>query len=508
MVTGTDVAVAATHPLYDAQTQNWQFVADFYAGTQAVKDKGTTYLPATAGHVLDGITTATDVGMVNYIRYKEFAVVPDYVREAVESMQGYLHRKPATFELPDAMKYMLEKATPSGDSLQMLLALITEQQLKSGRVGLLLDLPLQGSVSQLPYIALYNGDTILNWDSGVTFGKGNENLNLVVLNESNYRREGFNWKYEYNFRVLVLGDMEANEPGEAAYRVGVFGADDNLNNIQFVEPSYKGERLSEIPFVFVNSSGNKAEPCDPPLLGLTFLVQSIYRGEADYRYGLHLQAQDTLVIVNGQQDEITRVGAGSKIEVQLGGDAKYIGVSSTGLPEQRLALEAQRREAMQKVGLLLTSVGSVESDATLKTKVSSQTITLTSIVTAAATGLQRILRIQAKWMGEDPDKVVVVPNTEFIEVVLAGDELVKLAVAKREGVTLSYESIHALMQKRGLTSMSFADEQQAIAKEPKPEPDPNLPNSTNSPVNQQTNSTAPGLAEARGVKDGTSDSRR
>src|SRR5574337_1294012 len=201
---------------------------------------------------------------------------------------------------------------------------------------------------------------IRNWDSGEA-DEGNENLNLVILDESGpVRGADFQWENQTKYRVLVLGKTDTNEAEGAVgvyYKQGVFtnatGGSLTYTEDSMVPPLLRGQPLEQIPFVFVNTKDITSEPDEPPLLGLGRLSLAVYRGEADYRQNLFMQGQDTLVVIGGQsksggaengEAKPLRTGAGSYLEVELGGDAKYIGVNSQGLSEQRQALAADRKQ--------------------------------------------------------------------------------------------------------------------------------------------------------------------
>ena len=382
---------------------------------------------------------------------------------------GLMHQKPATIELPTAMEDLLTRATVSGEGLQMLLRRINEQQIVTGRTGLLLDLPENPDPAKpLPYIALYWAETIINWDEDTSANI--DNLNLVVLNESgSVRTNDFEWKREEKYRVLLLGDPLANESKDdpkAIYNMGVFEKGNTPSATSMESPMLRGKTLDKIPFVFINSKDNVPATDNPPLLGLARLALTIYRGEADYRQCLYMQGQETLVVVGGSKESETRVGAGAKIDVDVNGDAKYIGVSSSGLTEQRMSLENDRKQADTKSGQLVSPGKTIqESGEALKTRLAAQTATLNQIALSGAAGLEYILKIAAEWMGQDPEKVVVTPNTEFADFDLAAEELVKLLTARGLGAPLSLESIHTIMQDRGMTTMQFEDEIEKILDE-------------------------------------------
>ena len=475
------MSLDAKHPLYTRHIADWAMGRDLYAGEGRIKERGQEYLPPTASMRLDGLELGQP-GTAAYEAYRLRAILPDYFKEAVESLVGIMHQKEPTFELPKAMESLKSRATVKGEGLPALLRSINAEQLITGRIGLHLDLPNRPvSGPTLPYIATYTAENIINWDEGATADNINS-LNLVVLNESGKRRgpNGFDWEDVTRYRVLMLGDLLANEPeGSAIYKSGLFevfgkGGLEFTDSVM-IEPKYQGRALGQIPFVFINSRDIVPEPDEPPLLGLARLVLAIYRGEADYRQSLHMQGQDTLVVTGrvqdggempGQSANPLRTGAGALIETDPGGDAKYIGVSSAGLPEQREALHNDRAEAEAKAGRLIAPTQSQqESGTALKTRLTAQTASLNQIALAGAAGLETLLKICAVWIGANPDQVKVVPNLEFADFDYGGQELVQIMTARGMGAPLSKRSIHRLMVDRGLTQMAYEDELDLVAEE-------------------------------------------
>lgn len=429
---------------------------DSYAGEQAIKAKGFDYLPATPGQFLDGLQSG-QIGYHSYIGYKTRACFPSYVTDAVKGMVGVMHHKPPVIELPAAMEPMRERGTLHGESLALLLRRINEAQLMTGRIGLLLDLVPGAS---LPYIVSYSAETITNWDDGARTETAPQTLNLVVLNETEQERNSdFGWENVIQYRVLVLGDPIANET-MGVYQQGVFREQSAFNREALITPAIRGAALDQIPFVFINATDILSEPMMPPLLGLSNVCLAIYRGEADYRQNLFMQAQDTLVVI-GQTDPAKeyRLGTGGGIEVPVGGDAKFIGVSSQGLPEQRQALENDHKQAAELAGRLMdTTSRAKESGDALRIRVAAQTATLNQIALAGAEGLQTILRQGAQWIGADPAQVIVSPNLDFADAGITPAEFLQLTQAKAAGLPISEETMHSLLKENDYTEKDFAEE--------------------------------------------------
>jgi hypothetical protein len=489
------MALNSKHPAYAAYLHDWQLMRVSYEGERAVKAAGIEYLPPLASHVMDGMA-AGKPGLKSYESYKLRARFPDYVSDAVEMFIGLLHNKPAEINLPAAMEPLRDKVTVDGEGLQALLRRINEQQLVTGRLGLLADLPTNATPETLPYIALYGAEAIGNWDNSEDH-QGVNALDLVVLDETGaVRLPSLEWQEVERYRILRLGTSnpmapateqgthnvdlahteEPDDPtegvGERVYQCAVIeninGAGNSIYSANFLSPTYKGATLDQIPFVFINSKDITPHPDNPPLLGLGRLCMTIYRGEADYRQNLFMQGQDTLVVIGGTQtaDEALRIGAGARVDVDIGGDAKYIGVSSTGLSEVRLSLENDRKEAQTKAGTLISpSAGKQESGDALTTRLAAQTASLGQIADAGACGLENILRIIALWMGCDPKEVEVNPNKEFAPVTMTGQDLTAYMAARTMGAPLSLQSLHGVFVDNGLTHMTYEDELEVIAEE-------------------------------------------
>lgn len=466
------ITANARHPRYVELIGDWTICRDTYRGESRVKSRDQEYLPATSGMIQDGMQADTQLGYQQYQAYKNRAVYHDFMADCVETAIGVMFSKPPTIELPAQLEGMRANASVKGEPLEMLLRRINEQQMVTGRLGLLLDMPAipDPTTGTTPYIVLYNAESIINWDDGSgEFTQSKPRLNLVVLDESAYEREtDFTWAFNQRYRVLYLGSLEANEqPGAVAtYRFAIVESDDaQATSEDFVEALVKGQPITDIPFVFINSKDMVADPDDPPLLGLAMLAIAAYRGEADYRQALFMQAQDTLVTI-GAGEQNFRIGAGGVINLKPGADAKFIGVSADGLSEQREALNNDKMEAAHRAGQLIDARSRpFESGDALQTRMAAQTATLTQIAVTGARALETILKIAAEWVGANPEEVKVRPNLDFKLEGLISRELVEMMTAKQMGAPLSNQSIHAVMQERGLTRFDYEDELELIAKE-------------------------------------------
>jgi hypothetical protein len=493
------MAISSKHPKYIEYATDWDQMNDTYRGERIVKEQGFQYLPATPGMIEDGVTNVNSEGFKSYDAYRKRARFSGIVRDAVEAMLGIMHRKPPVIELPAIMEPLREKATLKNESLEMLLKRINEEQLKTGRCGLLPDLPATPTIQKaVPYLAFYEAKSIINWDAGRRDGVELESLNLVVLEETEpERQDNFEWKEVQKFRVLILGDVQANE-GQgfgATYQQGVFREQENFTQDLMIVPSIRGNTLDKIPFTFINTKDIVSDPDEPPLLDLSNVALSIYRSDADYRQALFMQGQDTLVIIGATDDTNFRTGAGAAICLDIGGDAKFIGVDSSGLSEMRAAIENDMALARQKAGQMINAVSRErESGDALRIRVASETATLNQVAITGAFALQDALRNIAIWLGGNPEEVVVTPNLDFVDDPLTGETLVQYMTAKSLGLPWSLEQIHLHLQKKDLTELDFEEEIAKIEEEEQlsigssnpddlEDGDPNNPDDPNEPAN-------------------------
>lgn len=457
------MSITSTHPLFAKLQRSIEQCRDSYEGEEEIKKKTTTYLPATSGQKADGQGISGTSGDADYSAYLMRAVYPGIYREAVEASIGRMHSKPANIELPASMEDMRNNATLLGESLQDFIRKVNFEQLITGRCGIMADIRKSKGGTVRPILLLYKGETIRNWDDTSELDE-DVTVNFVVLDESTYAlSDDLSWEYKNFYRVLSyvsdnngVARMDING---SVYGTAVVESDSNVLGVDFIKPNITGKPLDEIPFVFVNSSDMSPDPDRPPLMDLSHSCLAIYRNEADYNYNLFMQGQDTLVRIGANDpEEVIRVGAGAKIDVPINGDAKYIGVNSQGLPEQRSNLENRYARALQRAGSFVDSSKARESGEALRLRMAGQSATLPQIAETGCAALERILKIVAKWLGANPDQVKVEPNLEFAKEEFNMESFVKLMQAKGMGAPISRETIHKYLVTQGLTALTYEEE--------------------------------------------------
>jgi hypothetical protein len=459
------MAVESKHPSYTLHQRDWEACRDVYHGQSAVKarDGGKRYLSPTTGQVIDGMVLPTQQGWQNYAAYRDRALLSGFFADAVDTFLGMLWHRPPVLELGPLEAFFGEDrpATSDGETLMQLLRRIHVEQMVTGRLGLLADMPAAEAARPTPYIEMYSAEAIINWDDGAR-ELARRTLNLVVLDESGYvRGPSLEWSAQERYRLLALGDVTLNE-SEGLYRVAVVEQGGSFDPSALTEPTLWGKPLTEVPFVFCGTKSTTTQVDDPPFLALAQAVIALYRMDADYRQYLHMQGQETLLTIGAAEDEVSAVGAGAHINIaNPKGSGMFIGVSGAGLGEMRQALENDRATAAKKAGELLSDNSKQrESGEALAYRVGSKSASILDIAHTSAEALQRMLRLMARWMGSDPaavETIKVIPNERFASPHLVTKDMSDLVQAYVLGAPITLESIHEYNVQHGYTTLTWEE---------------------------------------------------
>lgn len=438
--------VDTKHPDYGDYALEWRMMRHVQEGALTVKRQGDLYLPMPGG-----FAAQSDGGKEMYRSYSGRAEFPDLINPTLQGMAGLIHRREPQIKMPEAMMPLWENATPDGLSLEGLYRRITSEVLLMGRVILLADAASEGS--DLPWIATYNAETLINWSADRTF---------FVLDESGYKRYGFEWRHERAYRELYL------EGG--AYHGRQYG--DDLEPGQPYTPRKRGDgTLQEIPLVIIGPTDLAVEPSVSPLKGVAQSSLAIFRLDADYRHQLFMSGQETFVITGiDNVDQLPKfVGAGVIHGLPLNAKAEYVGPSCKGIEAHRTAILDERTNAVAAGARLLDEGNNTpdrESGKAKSTRYVAEVATLGSISISSAAGLEKALRHIAVMMGEDPETVIVKPNLEFFDTKLSAQEVVNLVQGWQNG-GYSYQTLYENLQRGGVASeeRDFKEERKLVQDE-------------------------------------------
>jgi hypothetical protein len=405
-----------------------------------------------------------------YEAYKLRAQFPDLMAPTVQGMLGIIHHGEAQIEgLEEGspLEDMWEKATPEGLPLETLHKRITEEILTVGRVALLVDLPPEGG--DLPWIAFYKAESLINWS---------ESKNFFVLEEDYRVRNGFSWDGKKRYRILELTDEVyqvevVDEDGRPILQDDETLADQDVQEgiaTSVVVPQVRGGKpLEQIPLVVAGSRDLSLEPDQIPLIGVTRAAYAIYRLDADYRHQLFMSGQETLFYIGLDPKDVPEyVGAGVGIAIPEGGDAKYVGPTGAGIEAHKTAIDDERSVAAE-AGSRMFAVGdkkAAESGEALRIRARAGSATLVSVAQTSAAALETCLRFCAQLVGEDPTKIIVKPNLNFLDTDMTADEANKQVELWMNKV-ISYETLYANLQRGRIASeeRTAEEEQELVAEE-------------------------------------------
>jgi hypothetical protein len=403
---------------------------DTSRGETAIKQGGTSYLPMPGG-----FTAQNDGGVAMYTAYQQRGTFPDIVAPTTLGMIGLIHRKESVIKMPDVMLPLWERATKDGLPLEALHRQITYELVTTGRYALLVDAnPLDQGGSELPYIATYTAEELINWS---------EQHDFYVLDETRWQRDpgAFNWNLQPAWRVLNLDD--------GIYTQTIY--ETRTNYTPNLVPTAKGNMpLDVIPLVIMNCRNLSEKTEDPPLLGVARCAVGIFQLDADYRHQLFMTGQETLFCFNMEAPE--RVGAGVIVNVSSTNskdnhppDARYVGPSGSGIAAHKTAIDDKFQQAAKYGARVFDTIDNKqESGDAKRIRYIAETATLQSIALSSAQGLEKALRYVARMMGlsqDEQDGIVVSPDLSFMSAKMSAADAFQLVQAWQAGA-MSYETLY------------------------------------------------------------------
>jgi hypothetical protein len=434
------------HPDYTDWSSIWTQMRDTSSGEHAVKAGTTKYLPKTQGQEADKVDGNTD-----YLAYLMRCVWYDYLRNTQKDSIGLLHREGAAVSLPPAIDSYATEATDDGDDVNMLLRRINEQQLITGRVGLLLDMV---AGHETPITTIHYAERIVNWD---------EDGKWIVLDESSYVTDVETLNYEWceSYKLLAL-DSHGQYFNKVFTQWSAAYLADPVDGDGSTYPEYRGRRLNVIPFTFVNASTLMRDVEQPPLLPLSNACLSIFRGEADYRQTLFMQGFAVLFLKNFKEDELGRIRIGSGTYISTVGDdadAKFLEVAGRGLGEMRNSQENLKKYSSDLGIELQNGSSAAESGKALSTRLTIRTASLETLAVIAASAVSKQIGYLVEWTGVQGDYSVM-PNLDFIEQNESAEELLKMSQAFKSGA-ITQQDYWSWLRAKDFTKLTFEEFQKA-----------------------------------------------
>jgi len=471
--------VTTEHSAYATAKSRWQRCRDAYEGGDAVRERGTSYLPK-----LDGQSDA------EYAAYKLRADFYGATSRTVDGLAGAVLRKAPAVEVPEGIAPQLADVTSQGVPLEAFAKALVEQDLAVGRAGILVDLPTQERVEARPYWVSYRAEQIINWRSAVRNGR--RVLTLVVLQETDAQVDAADPFVQTDVTQYRVLELKAAAPGgPEAYTVTLYtkspqakpGDDGEWTPGTPVQPKRRGDPLPFIPFVFIGPSGTAEDVEKPPLLDLVDLNLSHYRSSADLERARFFTSSPTPYICGFSGAGVAPASAdnpeghavatpvyriGSSVAWTFQSPDTKVGMleyTGQGLGALREALK-DKQEQMAVLGarLLEAQKADAEAAATVRLRHAGDESVLKKVTMAVDQALTQALRWHVWWAGltVDDDAVTVQLNTDFLGVVISPDLVAKLLLSLQAGEissrTFYWNLTRAELTRPGVTFEQERDE--------------------------------------------------
>lgn len=430
--------VDTTHHEYDAAHPDWSIVRDVMAGSRAVKEAGTTYLPRLSGDSDD-----------EYRAYKMRAKFFNATARTHSSLAGFIFRKDPQFKVPDEMGGFMADATMTGLSFLEYCKEVARDVLSVGRIGTLVD--FDGDTENRPYVCAYKAENILNWK--LERIKGRVVLTMLTLFE--YDAEYYPSidgqkkapdEYEQpQFQQWRVYRLELDSEGNEFVTCTIYRKKENdkKRGPEFVAiaktvPTRRGKALSAIPFIFHNAENGL--PCigKIPLLDMAEINLAHYRTSADLENGRHFTGLPTPWAAGFDADDDELKIGSNTAWVTENSDAKvgYLEFTGQGLGALKEAIEEHERQ-MAALGAKMLEPESKKAEAfdTVAARQAAESSALTNATITCTETLSDVMQLVDWWLGtadspEDlEDTVNVELNTEFVSASISSDLLRELTAA-------------------------------------------------------------------------------
>ena len=358
--------VTFIRPELEALMQEYNAIQDCILGEVAIKKATTLYLPK------PNEADTSDDNAARYEAYIKRAVFYNAVRKTLNGLVGQVFMRDPIVKLPSYLKMVETNASGTGLSLVQQAKKALADTLAYSRCGLLVDYPVTDGPASVydieegfirPTITEYRPQDIINWR--VVDRGAEEILSLVVLREAYiYEDDGFEIKIGAQFRVLRLVTDLDNGGLQCSVEIwreqlpkkwdGLEKVSGNFVMISKVFPrDGNGKPLPQLPFTFVGSENNDAEPDEPNFYDMAALSIAHYRNSADYEESCFITGQPTPVITGltskWYEDVLNkRIDFGSRggIPLPAGADAKLLQAN-----EGTMLREAMQDKERQMVAL-------------------------------------------------------------------------------------------------------------------------------------------------------------
>ncbi|EKY3200679.1 DUF4055 domain-containing protein [Cronobacter turicensis] len=424
-------------PEHRAACELWTMVRDVCRGSDAIKRKGSVYLP-----MLD----PTDKSARNRKRnedYRARAVFYTITGNTKIGLLGMAFRKDPTFSAPEKLGYLVDNADGAGTSIYQQSQSVLENVLEAGRHGLYVDYAEDG---ERAIILSYQAENIINWRTERINGRNH--LVLVVLRECVEIPDGYGYKDLIQYRELAL------ERGRFVCRVWRRSGETRSGPYEISSEYYprpKGEQYwDEIPFTFVGAQNNDETIDESPLAALAEINLGHYRNSADYEDSVFFCGQiqpwisglDTLWRDNLEKQKV-KVGSRSPLLLPKEGSFGYAQAQPNMLAKE--AMDSKRDYMIALGARLIEQNGSTKTATQASGEQSASTSVLGICVSNVSEAYSRVANWCSRYMGQKQNAKYAV-NQEFIARVADSGMISAIVSAWQTGALRDTDMVRVLQR--------------------------------------------------------------
>jgi hypothetical protein len=469
--------VSFIRPEVVSLTAQYTLIRDCLAGETAIKDAKTVYLP---------MPNATDKSAENKSRYDAYikrAVFYNVTRRTMTGLLGQVFMREPVLKVPALLQPIVDNASGTGVTLVQSAKRSELLTLAYSRSGVLVDYPTtEGGATMAdlasgkihPTISTYEPLEIINWR--IIQRGAEELLALVVLFELyEIEDDGFEMKKAVQFRVLKLdakgeyvqeiwreklptpwnGKMKIQGNFEPGPSIEMLGAD--------------GNKLREIPFMFIGSENNDPTPDNPNLYDLASLNVAHYRNSADYEETCFIVGQPTPVLTGLTEEWVDKVLKGTINFGSRGGIPLPAGASAELLQAQentmiKEAMDTKERQ-MVALGAKLVQEKQVQRTAfEAKMESTGESSTLSTTTKNVSAAYLWALKWCAKLLGVPETEIEFELNTDYDIATKTPEERAEVIKEWQAGA-LTFEEMRSCLRKAGVATEDDVKAKSAIAAE-------------------------------------------
>ena len=429
------MSVKSQHADYEDMATRWKQCRDSAEGEHAIHEAGELYLPKLSEEKPE-----------SYALRRSMTPWFNATWRTISGLRGMMFRKPPAIEVPTALDEAIKDIDLAGTTLQGLAQDVAIEALTVGRVGLLVDYPVEAKPGMTKLdaerlklrasIAMYKTESIINWREKRV--NGSAVLSMVVLKENAElpADNEFEIIIEERYRVLDLVDGKYRQ---RVFKVDKSGRDEQIGDDMF--PLMGNKPLDYIPFVFigVDCVGPKVEA--PPLIDLVTMNFKHYGQATSYERGCFFSGLPSLFI-SGHGDPDTKIyigGSMANILPQPDSKAYFVEVQSEFNALRTNLLDKQQAMAVLGARMLESQKAGVESGDAIARRQTGEESLLSCMSQTISMGVTVALKWLAAWEGVEGE-VKVELNRDFLPASMDAQTLTAMVSTWQSG-GISYETL-------------------------------------------------------------------